>query len=566
MTRNRQATIEDVHSLFQLGAMGVWADSKLIAHFLSGHSGREGAFRVLLHRHGPMVLSVCRRILGDDHLAEDAFQATFLVLVKKAGSIRDGDVLTGWLYGVALRVAKKAKAQADRRRAIESRAAEMSRETKAADGSDDLRSLIDQEIRRLPERYREPLILCYLEGLRHHEIAERLDCPVGTVESRLSRGRERLRSRLVRRGLAPTAAIHGVLLLTTDASASAKVTIPTLLVESTVRSVLGLLSRRVAAEAVSAATLATAASWPKAGVVMSGLVACLGIIGGLGVYRSWAFGADPESLPRPIARGVAEGRPDRPPVLSPVAQTEPTPTPEPTPPPEPTRPDSAIAAPLANITIDGRLDDWPADLARHRIQRRFAGNNAYDTKGKQGDADPDAYFQAGFDRTSERIYLAVVVRDEDLVAKAGEHFNTDAVEVYVDGLFSERSILDAPLVASKLPVIQYAAVPGPVAAYGDPDGSNPSLLYGRLKDSTTAMAYHREGDVTTYEWAIQVFDRYPDKPTRLGPGKRIGLDVVVVDKDPDREKPVWMHWGPTPVHFKGQDASLLGELILVDEP
>ena len=560
MMRNRPSTIEDVHSLFHHGAMGVWSDAKLVSHFLSDNSGREGAFRVLLHRHGPMVLSVCRRILGDDHLAEDAFQATFLVLVKKAGSIRDGDVLTGWLYGVASRVSKKAKAQADRRRAVESRAAKLSEATAVDDDPDDLRSMIDQEIRRLPERYREPLILCYLEGLRHHEIAERLDCPVGTVESRLSRGREQLRTRLVRRGLAPTAAIHGVLLLTSDVSASTEVMVPTLLAESTVRGVLGLVSRRIVAEAVSAATLASAASWPKLGVVMTGLVASLGILGGLGLYRSWALGADPGPPPRVVAVEGAEGQPDRSSPPPPVVQ------PEPTPPPEPSRPDSAIAGPLANIAIDGRLDDWPADLARHPIQRRFTGNNNYDTKARQGDDDPDAYFLAGYDRASQRVYLAVVVRDEDLVARAGEHFNTDAVEVYVDGLFTERSVLDAPLVASKMPVIQYAAVPGPVPAYGDPDGSNPSLLYGKLKDSTTAMAFHREGDVTTYEWAIQVFDRYPDRPTTLEPGRRIGLDVVVVDKDRDRPKPIWMHWGPTPVHFKGQDASLLGELILVDGP
>ena len=558
--RNRRSTIEDVHSLFHLGAMGAWADGKLVSHFVSGQSGREGAFRVLLHRHGPMVLSACRRILGDSHSAEDAFQATFLVLVKKAGSIRDGDVLTGWLYSVALRVSRKAKAQADRRRVVESRAAERSEEARLAGDPGELRSMIDEEIRRLPERYREPLILCYLEGLRHHEIAERLDCPLGTVESRLSRGREQLRSRLVRRGLAPTAAIQGVMLVASDASAS--VTVPTRLVEMTIRSVAAFVSRRIVAEAASAATLAGAASWPSFGMVMSGLVACVGIIGGLGAYRPWALGAAPEDPTGGVE--VAENRSDRAPSPVPVVPAEP-PAP-PTPPPEPSRPDSATAGPLANITIDGRLDDWPIDLERHRISRRYVGSTGYDREPRAGDADPLAYFLAGFDPKSQRIYLAVVVRDDDLVAKAGDHIHTDAVEVYVEGYFSERTILDAPLRASMLPVVQYAAVPGPVPAYSDPNGSNPSLVYGNLKDTTTAMAYHREGDVTTYEWAVQVFDRYPDRPTRLEPGNRIGLDVVVVDKDRDREKPSWMHWGPPPTHFKGQDASLLGELILVDRP
>src|SRR5262245_33180065 len=106
MRNANSEAVAEVHTLFHFGAMGAWTDERLVAQFLSGREGNEAAFRVLLLRHGPMVLGVCRRTLGDSHLAEDAFQATFLVLVKKAWAIRDRDLLANWLYGVAQRVAR----------------------------------------------------------------------------------------------------------------------------------------------------------------------------------------------------------------------------------------------------------------------------------------------------------------------------------------------------------------------------------------------------------------------------------------------------------------------------
>jgi RNA polymerase sigma factor (sigma-70 family) len=565
--RYSRSTIEEVHSLFHLGAMGSWADARLVAHFLSGQAGAEVAFRVLLHRHGPMVLTACRRVLGDAHAAEDAFQATFLVLVQKAGSIQARDSLTGWLYGVALRVSRKARDQADRRRVVERQAAEQERRSTEDPDQAEVRALVDEEIRRLPERYREPLLLCYLEGLRHHEIAERLDCPVGTVESRLSRGRERLRSRLVLRGLATTAGMLGVILKPSATSAA----VPGSLVESTVRAALEVASGRAVAKAASAAILTGAASWLPSGAALPGLVASIGIVAaGFGAYWSWSARAVPEKPRTAEPRATTPDRTPPPPLkLRPefafTASPPPPPKAEPIK-PLPSRPDSAIAVPLANITIDGKLDDWPTNLERHPIRRVLTGHPQYDSRRRAGVDDPDAWFQVGFDRLTGRIYLAVTVLDADLVAAAGDPWHTDAVEVYVEGLFTERSILDGTLDASKMPVLQYAAIPGEAPAYNDRRGSNPSLLYGRLSDTTTAMSYRREGDVTTYEWAIQVFDRYPDRPSRLESGKRIGLDVVVVDKDRDREKPTWLYWGPAPTRFKGWDAGILGELILGEDP
>ena len=117
-----------------------------------------------------------------------------------------------------------------------------------------------------------------------------------------------------------------------------------------------------------------------------------------------------------------------------------------------------------------------------------------------------------------------------------------------------------------MPVLQYAGLAGEVPAYGDRFKANPSLVYARTREPRTRMKYRREGRTTTYEWAIQAYDRFPDVPTRLEPGKRIGLEVAVVDKDSDRSKPAFLTWGSPPEVFKGFDAESLGELFLAEKP
>src|SRR5262249_47414228 len=144
------AAIEEIHALYRYGAMGTWTDDQLIAQFASGTEGSEAAFRVLIQRHGRMVLGICRRVLGDAHAAEDAFQATFLVLVKRAGTLRDSSLLTNWLHGVALRIASKERARGARRRVVEQQAAEQTTQPRADLDQGELRSVIDEEIRRLP--------------------------------------------------------------------------------------------------------------------------------------------------------------------------------------------------------------------------------------------------------------------------------------------------------------------------------------------------------------------------------------------------------------------------------
>jgi RNA polymerase sigma factor (sigma-70 family) len=178
-------------------AVGELSDGQLLERFLTGRE--EAAFALLLRRHGPMVLGVCRRVLRQEQDAEDAFQATFLVLAKKAASVEPRERVGPWLYGVAYRTAVKARSLAARRRAVERAAA---RPAGAASESqpDDLRALLDRHLSRLPDRFRVPLILCDLQGRPRPEVARQLGLPEGTLSSRLARGRALLGRRLGRHG------------------------------------------------------------------------------------------------------------------------------------------------------------------------------------------------------------------------------------------------------------------------------------------------------------------------------------------------------------------------------
>ena len=178
-------------------------DSQLMERYVAGRDC--SAFRDLVARHGPSVLRVCRRFVHDPHEAEDAMQATFLVLVQRAPSIRDPEQLDRWLAGVARRVAARARQRTIRRAEREQRWAETHREA-SLDAEKPLgievRRAIREELGELPDADRTPLTLCYLDGLTHEEAARRIGCPVGTIKARLVRARRRLRDRLDRRGVA----------------------------------------------------------------------------------------------------------------------------------------------------------------------------------------------------------------------------------------------------------------------------------------------------------------------------------------------------------------------------
>src|SRR5579862_817770 len=161
----------------------------------------DAAFSALVKRHGPMVHGVCRRVLGNAHDADDAFQAVFLVLMRQAAKVVHCQSVGGWLHGVAYRTALKARSSALRRRFLERQApAAATVEGEAEIGWQELRPVLDQEIARLPEKYRVPFVLCYLEGKTNAQAATQLRWPLGTVATRLARARERLRRRLIQRG------------------------------------------------------------------------------------------------------------------------------------------------------------------------------------------------------------------------------------------------------------------------------------------------------------------------------------------------------------------------------
>jgi RNA polymerase sigma factor (sigma-70 family) len=202
------SAVRDLGTLLRDGAVGTQGDAELLERFLaSTGETAEDAFAAVVERHGPLVLGVCRRILRDPDDAEDAFQATFLVLARKARSIGRRELLANWLYGVAVRTARELRASRARRLAREGQVDPMTRQDPGPEESDgELRAALDGELSRLPDAFRAPIVLCDLQGKTHQEAARILGLPVGTVSSRLVRAREKLRTRLVRRGLTLSAA------------------------------------------------------------------------------------------------------------------------------------------------------------------------------------------------------------------------------------------------------------------------------------------------------------------------------------------------------------------------
>jgi RNA polymerase sigma factor (sigma-70 family) len=282
-------------------------DGQLLEAYLS--HGEEAALTVLVRRHGPMVWGVCRRVLRNYHDAEDAFQATFLVLVRRAASIVPREMVANWLCGVAYQTALKARATVAKRMERERQVTDMPEPAVAeADVWQELRPLLDQELNRLPAKYRGVLVLCDLEGMTRKEAARQLGVPEGTVAGWLARARQMLARRFGRRGIVLSAGILATVLSQKAASAA----VPATVLRSTIEAVSlftagpaaasGAISGPVAAltEGVLRSMLLYKAKLALGAVLMMGL-----LVGGWGVYSTQAAGrsdgpivrSDPPALP-----------------------------------------------------------------------------------------------------------------------------------------------------------------------------------------------------------------------------------------------------------------------------
>jgi RNA polymerase sigma factor (sigma-70 family) len=301
-----ETVLRHLHKLAEADTAKDLTDGQLLERFRA--RGEETAFAQLVQRHGPMVLATCRRALSNLHDAEDAFQATFLVLARKADSIRKQQSLGSWLYGVACRIAAKARAQACRRQQREKQAAAMKHSEPVGETTwQELRAVLDEELGRLAEKYRAPVVLCYLEGKTHEQAASELRCPRTSLSSRLGRARELLRQRLSRRGIALSAG----LLATALTEKAAPAAVPALLVIAAVQAATpagtgkvvaaGVVSERVVSLAKEVMQ-ATSLTRIKAGVVL--LLALAGA--GTGVCGYLARAERPPEPAQEEARGPIE--------------------------------------------------------------------------------------------------------------------------------------------------------------------------------------------------------------------------------------------------------------------
>jgi RNA polymerase sigma factor (sigma-70 family) len=280
------------------GALPGVSDQALVQRLAVGRD--PVAFEAILRRHGPMVLSLCRRVLDNQHDAEDACQATFLVLIEKAASVRRQEAVGSWLYGVAYRVARKARSRAACRQDREMQAVPPTTCDPLAELTlREAQAILDRELGRLPDKLRAPLLLCCLEGLTRDEAALRLGWPLGKLKSRLEQARALLRSRLTARGLTPSAALMALLLRQQPASGA----LPASLVQAmaTCISSSGVQARLVSAQAVSLAKGAMRTMfWTKAAFGAIGLLTVLAGVGAVAIVATSAWSG--HDVPRIVTR------------------------------------------------------------------------------------------------------------------------------------------------------------------------------------------------------------------------------------------------------------------------
>jgi RNA polymerase sigma factor (sigma-70 family) len=386
------------------------SDGQLLARFIALRDElAEIAFTALVRRHGPMVFRVCEQVVGDRHTAEDAFQATFLILARRAGSIHQPDLLSQWLHGVALRTAREARIQAHRRRereasGIERTGVEPIDRTRRPDVLLICREefeALHEEVSRLPERYRIPLLLCDLEGLTYQDAARRLGCPVGTIGVRLRRARERLRMRMTRRGLAPTAG----LLATLVGAEVALMQVPSALVDSTVSAAMGFAVSKAAATELASTSVISLSETVLRTMVSSRLKLAIHVALGVGIAAAFGW---PFWYRQPILPAVAEASLIRPAVL-PVAPIGAGLPEQGMPDPDKSArvPESQVAIATGGSATSGQSAlGWINLAVMTRRDRTFA--NAQEKEG----VDPDSPEAARVSETALAAYSRRLLRDE----------------------------------------------------------------------------------------------------------------------------------------------------------
>src|SRR5262249_47978644 len=272
-TRSPSSSLQNQGGLLLAGDVAGLSCAELVGR--SAARGDEAAFTALVRRYGTVVLGVCRRVLRHEQDAEDAFQATFLVLARNAASVQQAGAVGNWLYGVAYNVARKAKAMRHRRTVKEKEAAARQRPEAQAAVLDDLQEILDRELHALPETYRPAVVLCALLGLTIREAAGRVGCPEKTLGTRLRRGRSLLAGRLTRRGVAISAAALAIVL-----SRSATAATPLPLIAATVQAAIGFAAGSTAAVSPAVAALTQGVSSVMLPKTLKSVVllACAGVV------------------------------------------------------------------------------------------------------------------------------------------------------------------------------------------------------------------------------------------------------------------------------------------------
>ncbi len=295
-----------VRQLVGTQEIGDRTDGQLLEAFADRHEA--GSLETLVLRHAPLVWGVCRRVLRDAHEAEDVFQATFLVLVKKAATLDQRGSLGNWLYTVAYHLALKARMKAARQPTSAAEAADMAQTERSDTDSEELRAVLDEELHRLPAKYRGPVVLCYLQGKTNEEAARELGYPPGSMSYYLGRGRERLRERLRRRGLSVAPALLAPIL-----AESATAAIPPALLRATLQAGLVCAAGQSGVGAISAEALALAEGFLQATAlaplrITAAVLLAMALLGtGAGVL---AYRAAESDKPAATSSPPAEARPD----------------------------------------------------------------------------------------------------------------------------------------------------------------------------------------------------------------------------------------------------------------